>query len=164
MRRGLPLRRVLLILTGIVVLVAACGDDSVDVATTAPPDPGSNKAVLGAGPFPVADLNFVVRPDGTDPGLLTYHLACQGDTATLTGDPAPGSAETMCLALDNSQVQLLLTEPPTDRFCTEIYGGPETATVTGSLGGDPVDTEIGRNNGCGISDWDLLTPLLPVPD
>jgi predicted secreted protein len=47
--------------------------------------------------------------------------------------------------------------------CTEIYGGPDTATVIGSIGGIDVDTSFHRANGCGIADWELLQALLGRP-
>jgi hypothetical protein len=51
-----------------------------------------------------------------------------------------------------------------DRMCTEIYGGPETATVDGTLDGIEVDYEINRTNGCGINDWErVFARLVPPP-
>jgi hypothetical protein len=52
---------------------------------------------------------------------------------------------------------------PDDVFCTEQYGGPETAHVTGVWGGEPVDLELYRTNGCTISQWAALGPLLAIP-
>ena len=47
-------------------------------------------------------------------------------------------------------------------MCTEIYGGPDVATITGDIDGAPVDTTVDRANGCGIDDWDtVLAGLLP---
>ena len=50
---------------------------------------------------------------------------------------------------------------PDDVACTEQYGGPETAHVTGRWGGEPVDLELSRTDGCRIAQWDCLGPLLP---
>jgi hypothetical protein len=51
---------------------------------------------------------------------------------------------------------------PGDRACTELFGGPETATVTGTWEGRRLDARFSRENGCEISRWDnvrgLLTP------
>jgi hypothetical protein len=43
-----------------------------------------------------------------------------------------------------------------DRVCTQIYGGPEEAHVTGTLEGRKVDATLTRNNGCAISDYEAL--------
>ena len=61
--------------------------------------------------------------------------------------------------------RLLTTEPPEKRVCTQIYGGPQTARVTGTLAGRPVDRRFNRENGCRIAEWDRLqrAGLLPGP-
>jgi hypothetical protein len=51
---------------------------------------------------------------------------------------------------------------PADVVCTEQYGGPQTARVTGRWHGEPVDAELSRVDGCRIAQWDGLGPLLPV--
>ena len=43
-----------------------------------------------------------------------------------------------------------------------IYGGPETATVTGTWRGRPVDAEFRRNDGAQIFRWDQVAPLLDI--
>jgi hypothetical protein len=56
----------------------------------------------------------------------------------------------------------LLTAPPdADRVCTLIFGGPQTARVTGRLGARRVDRRFSRVDGCAIADWDAAFPLLP---
>jgi hypothetical protein len=49
-----------------------------------------------------------------------------------------------------------------DTMCTEQYDGPRTAHVTGRWGGESVDLRLARTNGCLISRWDGLGPLLPT--
>ena len=49
-----------------------------------------------------------------------------------------------------------------DVACTQIYGGPETAEVTGSFRGEPVDARFNRTNGCEIDRWERLLPLLEL--
>ena len=50
---------------------------------------------------------------------------------------------------------------PPDSICTMLYGGPATAHVTGTWAGRPVDTTYDRGNGCAISRWNGMVPLLP---
>lgn len=176
------------ILLAFAVLAAACGDDGTDTtagsdpddpAVSDDPDPGDVPAgpsdddddtaddtddtadqPLGGGPYPIADITFDVDlGDGT---ATSYRLACLGDTATFTGDTTL-TADQACLALNEPEVRSrLLTDDHLDRICTEQYGGPQVATVTGTLDDEPVDAAIDRVNGCGIDDWDrLLAALLP---
>jgi hypothetical protein len=46
------------------------------------------------------------------------------------------------------------------QVCTEVYGGPETARVSGRLFGKEVDATLGRSDGCLIDQWDRLSDLL----
>jgi len=126
-----------------VVMIAACGEDEP----------------IGGGPYPVADLEVVV--EHPDRETISYRITCLGDTATITGD-VDLDEQTACEALSLPEVQQRLIEGPTDEICTEQYGGPDTATITGTIDETPVDTVVDRTNGCGISDWDdLLADLLP---
>lgn len=52
-------------------------------------------------------------------------------------------------------------EPDPDEVCTEQYGGPQTATTSGTFRGSPVDASFARTNGCQISRWDAVGRLLP---
>jgi hypothetical protein len=53
---------------------------------------------------------------------------------------------------------------PDDAVCTQIYGGPATARVTGVADGRRIDAHFSRSNGCEIARWDRLEPILgPAP-
>ena len=43
-----------------------------------------------------------------------------------------------------------------ERACTQQYGGPEKAHVTGTLEGRPVDVTLARTDGCGIAAYETL--------
>ena len=136
-------------------------DEDTDAAIDADTDDTDAGLPLGAGPYPIADLTFAVDlGNGT---TAEYRLACLGDTATFTGDAGGLDAAAACLALTETEVRdRLLTDQHLDRICTEIYGGPEVAEVSGTLDDQPVNTAIGRSDGCGIDDWDrMLTALVP---
>ena len=87
----------------------------------------------------------------------------QKTTWTLTCDPAAGThpnPDAACRALQAHGAAAL---PPVrkDVACTQIYGGPQKATITGTWQGRPVRSSLSRVNGCEISRWDLLRGLLP---
>ena len=84
-------------------------------------------------------------------------------TWTLTCDPAGGThpdPDAACRALEAHGANAL---PPVrkDVACTQVYGGPQTATITGTWQGKPVRSSFSRINGCEISRWDRLRGLLP---
>jgi hypothetical protein len=130
------------LLIGAVVLAAtasACGKDA---------DSGSSSDAT-------ALTITVVADEGAGP--QTYELEC--DPAG--GDhPQPADA---CDALDNAGADVF--EPVAkDQMCTDIYGGPQTATVKGTYEGDRVDAEFNRTDGCEVDRWDKLgTTFFNVP-
>ena len=50
---------------------------------------------------------------------------------------------------------------PANVACTDIYGGPETALVTGSFKGRRVRAVFKRTNGCEIARWNRVRFLFP---
>jgi Subtilisin inhibitor-like len=139
-RRVLPL----LVLTALASACAASPDD-----TGAPPDPATGGGIAGA------ENDLVVEYDpGDGSPLESWVLTCVGPV-----DGSHPDAEAACAhlaGLDDPFAPL-----PEDVACTEIYGGPQSAHVAGLWGGDPVDLELSRVDGCRIAQWDALGPLLP---
>jgi Subtilisin inhibitor-like len=136
------------------------GSPSPDTETTVPaPSPS---ALPGPTPGPGAgnaELAIMVKPSATEPAV-NYTLVCRD------GVPAPESkhpkADVACAALKNNAALLSPAPKNTNRVCTEQYGGPETATVTGIVDGHPVDTAFARTNGCEIGAWSAAKDVLGV--
>ena len=54
---------------------------------------------------------------------------------------------------------------PSGTACAEIYGGPATARVDGTLDGRPLHAAFDRTNACEMERWDRVEALLgPAPD
>ena len=123
----------LVLLVVVVALLGGCGEDDEQPA---------------AAPA-LAELTVEVDPDGAD--------AQEPRTATVQCD-GPEDSE-LCKAVDALDTEVF--EPtPGNVACTQQYGGPETATVTGTFKGEQVDAEFGRQNGCEIARWEDAAPLL----
>lgn len=101
-------------------------------------------------------LSISISEDGGQQSAH-YELDCRGsvleETSTL-----PNALKACEFLLDNPKV--LEQEFPSDQICTEIYGGPETAEISGIIAGKSVNTSLSRNNGCNIKHWDDLAVLL----
>lgn len=112
-----------------------------------------------ANDYPEADFTITIEHPEAD--TISYRIMCGADGASIEGMDL--DADAACAALGDPDVQSLLIEgPPADRICTEIYGGPDVATINGTLAGQSVSTRVDRSNGCGISDWDdVLGDVLP---
>lgn len=81
---------------------------------------------------------------------------------TLRCGPAAGShpsANRACTKL--AAIRRPFAPIAKDAVCTQIYGGPETALVTGTYRGRRVWARFGRKDGCQISRWNKHVPVLP---
>lgn len=107
-------------------------------------------------------------PGGSDGGQLSIHYDDGAGTTsdwTLTCDPPGGShpdPTVACQVLDKNG-RTALPPVPKGQPCTMIYGGPETARITGTWRGQEIDATLSRTNGCEIARWKALTGLLPEP-
>ncbi|MFG2982924.1 SSI family serine proteinase inhibitor [Streptomyces sp. NPDC048258] len=124
-------------------------------------------AAAAAGPLPPLPLGRLLAT----PDRLTIAMADTGSHRLdrefrLECDPVGGDhpwKEQSCARLDQ------LAKKGKDPFapvspnevCSVQYGGPATAQITGTWHGQRVDSTFRRTNGCEISRWDELEPLLP---
>jgi hypothetical protein len=84
----------------------------------------------------------------------------QERAATLTCDPDGGTHPDPAAACDALlQHEDALDPVPGDVACTEIYGGPQVATISGS----GVNATLSRTNGCEIARWDALAAVVNLP-
>jgi hypothetical protein len=88
-------------------------------------------------------------------------------TYTLTCDPTGGShprALQACaeLAALTAKGEDPFAPTPSDLMCNQMYGGPQTATVTGTYRGRPVEASFGRTDGCAVDRWNHVAVLLVV--
>ena len=152
--------RLLVSLTALLALLTACASPPEDRGTSRNPATGAPADGAGdaaGGGISQADDDLVVeldRGDGREPESWT--LSCVGNASGSHPD-----AEAACAHLQT------LEDPfaplPEDVVCTEQFGGPQTAHVRGRWNGKQVDLELSRVDGCRISQWDSLGPLLPGP-
>lgn len=143
--------RLLLVLP--LLLLAACGSSgSRDALPATAPTSDS----LGTGGISRADNDLAVEYDAGDgSGPVPWTLTCVGFV-----EGSHPQAEQACEHLDGMEQPF--APLPADQICTEQFGGPQTARVTGLWRGEPVDLALSRSNGCFISQWDALVPLVPA--
>jgi hypothetical protein len=116
----------------LILVAAGCGDED---------DEGGSDSGSGA-----TELSVTLDPDG--PGgqeAMTESVACEA-----------GADESPCA---NLTAEDMAPVPPATA-CTEIYGGPDEATLDGTIAGEPVTAIFTRANGCEIERFDRITPLL----
>jgi hypothetical protein len=120
-------------LLGLLLVTAAlagCGGDDEEQAS-APPA--------------AADTQLTVEVGGAGVDRQTFELDC-------VADPCPDGKLDKLAALTAQRDQA--------QACTQLYGGPEEAHVTGTLRGERVDLTIDRADGCGIAAYEALFEAL----
>jgi Subtilisin inhibitor-like len=133
----------------ILALVAGCANQ---IAEPSGPSPGTITMPETPSSSEATDLTILVR-DGSGTAS-TWRLTC---------DPPGGShpdPKVACRVLEANGATAL-PPVPEDKVCTQIYGGPETATISGLWQGKQVLSQFARNDGCEISRWNLMEGLLP---
>ncbi|NEB73819.1 hypothetical protein G3I40_00950 [Streptomyces sp. SID14478] len=88
----------------------------------------------------------------------TSELECGPDGGT-HADPAAACARLDELAGDGQDP---FAPVPDGAFCTMQYGGNATAHITGTWHARAVDASYSLANGCEISRWNALRPVLPA--
>ena len=130
---GAPLvaaRALTLSLIAGLALIAGCGDED-------------DESGSGSG---ATKLTVTLDPDGPGgEGAMTESVSCE---AGADGSP--------CASI--TAADMAPTPPAT--ACTEIYGGPDEATLEGTIAGEAASATFTRANGCEIERFDRITPLL----
>jgi hypothetical protein len=111
-------------------------------------------SVLAAILLASTSLHITVWPHGQGhPGAKTYTLRCGPAGGTL---PRPAAACTQLARLARP-----FAPTPKDSVCTQIYGGPRQALVTGRFRGRVIRARFSRTNGCEIARWEHVRLLFP---
>ncbi len=144
-RTALKVRTALAALTAAAALAGCAGTS------------GGPAASGGSGGGGAQATSLQVRVDaGTGASPVTWTLTCDPPGGT---HPQPSAA---C-----AQLEAAKTDPfaptPTSMMCSMIYGGPQTATVSGTFAGRPVQARFARTNGCEVARWQLVSALLVIP-
>lgn len=99
------------------------------------------------------ETHLIVRVDpGEGKQAVEWELTCGPSGGT---HPAPEAA---CAALAHADDPF--SPVPEDQICTQIYGGPQTATIDGVWRGQRVHATYSRADGCQIHRWESIKPVL----
>jgi hypothetical protein len=119
-------------------LAAACGSD--DGSAAAPP---------------TGRLTITVWPQGMEgSSARRWTLRC-GPAGGTHPNPARACARLASISAPFRPV-------PADAICTQVYGGPQEALVTGTYRGRRVNARFNRVNGCEIARWNRVAVLFPI--
>jgi hypothetical protein len=113
----------------------------LDPATPNPPDPAPDDATE-------IDISGSVSCDGAPEGTGVYQ----------------STAIQICADLAVRAEVFDQIEESGGQVCAEVFGGPQHASISGSIAGESVDVSIDRSNACGIQHWQSLEWLLGPPE
>ena len=98
-------------------------------------------------------LEISVSIGGSEAPTKTWTLECP-ESGTL---PHPDEACAKLAKMDDPFAPV-----PKDKACTQVFGGPEVADVTGTFRGKPVNAHFEKGNGCEIARWNRVEFLFPT--
>ncbi len=97
----------------------------------------------------------LIEAPGAEP--VTFRLISSAGAASSTStvpDPAAALAAVLQFGED-----IFFPQPGPPKLCTQQYGGPQVATVTGWFRGRAVHSRFSRTDGCEIARWRAMAPL-----
>jgi hypothetical protein len=152
----------LFLLPALGFVLTACGSDSDDASpsSNSPPTLDAKLTVEGVATAPVSD------PTATATEVPFSHtLECSADGEVTSGTGVlEDTAAAVCQQLATQPRVFSTFAPKPGALCPELYGGPQHATVTGTVDGKPVDVEVTRSDGCGVAFWTAVEFVLGPPE
>ncbi|WP_423183246.1 SSI family serine proteinase inhibitor [Arthrobacter sp. NyZ413] len=127
---------------------------SSSTSATAKPTPSVPQPTPGRGD---AELSIIVKPSATA-AAMSYTLVCKGGVPT--SESHHPTAAAACAALQKNPGLLTRTPRSADQVCDQRYGGPQTATVTGTVDGVNIDSSYKLTDGCEIAAWAAVADVL----
>lgn len=125
--------------------LASCGEDD---KSTAPAGTGA--------------IDLTLRSDPGNGSVATGTLTCRPGEKRATGALAKRAPAARLCADAAALGPFLLAKSPGKRVCTQLYGGPQTARITGTIDGRRVNRTFRRTNGCEVEDYERVAKILPV--
>ncbi|HUR85262.1 MAG TPA: hypothetical protein VMY78_07945 [Solirubrobacteraceae bacterium] len=142
-------RRLAISAVVVIALLAGCGEDGAD-STAAP------------GADDDAPVALSIRYSDGAGQVLTGTLRCTESEQRATGSLGRRAPAAQQCSHVRDITSLLIQEPPADRSCSEVFGGPQTVRITGTIGDRRIDRRFRRTNGCEIADFTRVSGALPV--
>ncbi|WP_367643777.1 hypothetical protein [Arthrobacter sp. PAMC 25486] len=139
---------------------AVPGSQPATASPTVPP--GTAPSATGTAPAAgIIDLSITLTESpGAEPHQfrLVADVPDPADAPTLTESSLPDPAAALAAVASHGEKMFFPVPDPT-RVCTQQYGGPEIAVVTGWFKGKEVNATFNRTDGCEIARWRTMAPL-----
>jgi LysM repeat protein len=121
-------------------------------------------AGVAAGSSPRAHLTIDTNTGSVTSVLVPSEATLECDGRARANGFLAKTATSACAAVRKGSVTAVAAEHRKARLCADVYGGPQRARITGTVGSRRVSVAIDRADGCGISEWNRLLALLGDPE
>lgn len=95
-----------------------------------------------------------------DPAGAEYVFRLKASDGVLSSDTTVPDPQSALAVVEQFGRKVFFPQPGPPQLCTQQYGGPQVAVVTGTFYGRQVESVFTRTDGCEISRWDTMAPLL----
>jgi hypothetical protein len=95
-----------------------------------------------------------------DPAAVEYEFRLKAKDGTPSADSTLPDPTAALAVVEKFGDQIFFPTPGPPRPCTQQYGGPQVAVVSGTFHGRHVEAVFSRTDGCEISRWNTMAPLL----
>ncbi|WP_284988641.1 serine protease inhibitor [Arthrobacter sp. efr-133-TYG-120] len=94
------------------------------------------------------------------PGAADYEFVLLGSGGEVSEGSTLPDPRAALAAVEQFGEEIFFPVPRPDRICTQQYGGPQVALVTGRFRGREVSSRFSRTDGCEIARWRTMAALL----
>ncbi|MFK4296420.1 hypothetical protein ABH924_001559 [Arthrobacter sp. GAS37] len=94
------------------------------------------------------------------PGAVDYEFVLLGSGGEISEGSTLPDPRAALAAVEQFGEEIFFPVPRPDRICTQQYGGPQVALVTGRFRGREVSSRFSRTDGCEIARWRTMAALL----
>ena len=95
-----------------------------------------------------------------DPAAVEYEFRLKANDGTPSADSTVPDPTAALAVVERFGERIFFPTPAPPRLCTQQYGGPQVAVVSGTFHGRRVEAVFSRTDGCEIPRWNAMAPLL----
>jgi hypothetical protein len=102
--------------------------------------------------------NITVSYHPSSSSQVTFKVSCLAHSISGTHP----NKRAICAAIAKQGTRLL-APVPASTMCSQIYGGPQTATITGTVKGRKINSAFSRTDGCQVARWNTGRAFFTFP-
>jgi hypothetical protein len=102
--------------------------------------------------------NLMISYHPSASSQVTFKVSCLARSISGTHP----NKKAICAAIAKQGTRLF-APVPTGIACSQIYGGPETATITGTVKGRKINSAFSRTDGCQVARWNNGRSMFTFP-